>query len=199
MSKAFYDIMAMAIIATLGGCDTAPDGQADDLHQQLLIRNTFGVDQQNQVGLVITDGTTDISVESQASGIFVVRATDDGFLLMEALDVTLSEVSITDGVDLIDLRLRLGTQLAIDPEWNPQSAYGSGAADLLLDWSMRDHEAVYALSTQKMKDATFRLEVEQVDDIIHVGVSAETTEGSASGSPSVQHVDFSFAAAGTMK
>ena len=93
----------------------------------------------------------------------VLRSTSDGFLVVEDLDVKLADVDVPADafgkvIHLTDLTLRLGTQIDVDGDWNPDglAVTGEGQADLLLDWSWRlDDGTIYPLGTQKLQDAQF--------------------------------------------
>jgi hypothetical protein len=103
----------------------------------------------------------------------VLRTTDDGYLLVEDLDIHLDDVVIPAGqleptpVVLTNVDLRLGTQLAVIPQWSADgmSAYGTGKADLLLDWSLvLDNGNLWPLATQKLGAQDFTVTVELAED-----------------------------------
>ncbi|HTJ42290.1 MAG TPA: hypothetical protein VL463_09370 [Kofleriaceae bacterium] len=102
----------------------------------------------------------------------VLRSTDDGFVVVEDLDIKLADVDVpadTFGkpIHLTNLVLRLGTQIDVDGDWadSGMSVTGTGKADLLLDWAWRlDDGSIYPLATQKLKDATFDVSARELDD-----------------------------------
>ena len=103
----------------------------------------------------------------------VLRTTDDGWLLVEDLAIHLDDVVIPAGqleptpVVLTNVDLRLGTQLAVQPMWSPdgKSVWGTGKADLLLDWALvLDNGNVWPLATQKLGAQDFTVTVELADD-----------------------------------
>ncbi|MCA9675391.1 MAG: hypothetical protein H6709_05295 [Kofleriaceae bacterium] len=131
----------------------------------------------SHVGVVATDADGEVMpyVEPQVvGGRAVLRTTDDGWLLVEDLEVQLADVRIPpgelgpDAVDLTDVELRLGTQLAAEPYYSGdgRAAWGAGDADLLLDWSLVTSEdgGAWPLATQKMGAMDFTVAVVLDDD-----------------------------------
>ena len=103
-------------------------------------------------------------------GSAVLRATADGQLLVEDLDVTLDDIVVPAGelgpapLHLTDVSLHLGTQIAVDAAWAPsgESVAGSGTGDLLLDWSLvLDDGSPYQLATQKLAERPFQVAVRE--------------------------------------
>jgi hypothetical protein len=102
-----------------------------------------------------------------AQGRTALRATRDGVIVVEALEIDLSDVVVPPGTlsessyQLTDLRLRLGLQLGVAPEWSAdrRHAIGTGTADLLLDWSLVADGEVYPMATRKLENTPFQLEV----------------------------------------
>lgn len=112
----------------------------------------------------------------------VLRATEDGVLLVEDLDVALADVVVPagtigdDALHLTDVSLHLGTQIASTGDWADDSVIGVGDADLLLDWSLVLPDGTpYQLATQKLRDQMFTVVVDRADDgalTAHVMTSA---------------------------
>lgn len=171
-------LLALLSASTLGACAFDPDGVADgdSLETQLHQRAFLDLAPTSTVGVVATDadGNPMPYVEPRVTGgVAVLRTTVDGWLLVEELDVQLADVVIPpgaigpDAVTLTDVGLHLGTQLAAEPYWagDGDGAWGSGDADLLLDWSMVTSQGnVYPLATQKLGDADFTVAVTRRDD-----------------------------------
>ncbi len=98
----------------------------------------------------------------------VLRATDDGVVLVEDLDVTLDDVIVPPGtvgtapLHLTEVVLHLGTQIAAVGDWSDDSVVGRGRADLLLDWSLVLPDGTpYPLATQKLRDQMFTVVVDR--------------------------------------
>jgi hypothetical protein len=98
----------------------------------------------------------------------VLRATAEGVLLVEDLDVALDDVIVPPGtvgaapLHLTEVVLRLGTQIAATGDWRDDSVVGAGAADLLLDWSLVLPDGTpYPLATQKLSDQMFTVVVDR--------------------------------------
>ncbi|MCE9577673.1 MAG: hypothetical protein K8W52_31270 [Deltaproteobacteria bacterium] len=112
----------------------------------------------------------------------VLRATDDGVVLVEDLDVALDDVVVPPGtigtapLHLTEVVLHLGTQIAAEGDWSEHSVIGAGAADLLLDWSLVLPDGTpYPLATQKLRDQMFTVVVDRTDSgaiTAHVMTSA---------------------------
>jgi hypothetical protein len=104
-----------------------------------------------------------------------VRATETGVLVVEALEIDLSDVTVPAGavspetIDVTELQLRLGIQLAVVPTWSEdgRTAVGTGRADLLLDWAIANDNGVFPMSTRKLEDTPFEVEVylDEHDDV----------------------------------
>lgn len=162
---------------SLAACAFQEDGVPDDsLEAQLHQRAFLDLAPSSQVGVVATDADGNVMpyVEPRVTGgRAVLRTTEDGWLLLEDLDVQLADVVIPpgaigdDAVTLTDVDLHLGTQLEAEPYWSGDGngAWGSGDADLLLDWSMVTSEGnTYPLATQKLGDAGFTVAVRRLED-----------------------------------
>jgi hypothetical protein len=103
-----------------------------------------------------------------AGGQVILRSSGDGWLLVEDLEIQLEDVTIPAGeladqpIYVTDIELRLGTQIAAQPFWagDGRAVWGTGDADLLLDWSwLLPNGDVYPLATQKLGAAEFTLAV----------------------------------------
>ncbi len=163
-------ILGAALVATsTGACYFDADGvdATPDLAARLGTRQFLDLAPSSHVGVVATDaggGAMPYVEPEVVGGRAVLRMSDDGWLLVEDLEVQLADVRIPpgelgpDAVELTDVWLRLGTQLASTPFWSGdgQAAWTSGDADLLLDWSLvtRDGDA-WPLATQKIADMDF--------------------------------------------
>lgn len=162
---------------SLAACAFEDDGLvSDSLETQLHQRVFLDLAPSSTVGVVATDadGNPMPYVEPRVTGgRAVLRTTEDGWLLVEDLDVQLADVVIPpgaigdDAVTLTEVGLHLGTQLAAEPYWagDGDGAWGSGDADLLLDWSMVTSQGdVYPLATQLLGDAEFTVAVRRDED-----------------------------------
>lgn len=109
-----------------------------------------------------------------------LRATNDGFVIVEALAIDLGDVTVRKDwpsehtVELTGIQLRLGTQLAIDAEWTELRVSGTGRADLLMDWAIRTEDGdVLPLATQRARDVEVYVDASAVPgDRLHGSVSA---------------------------
>ncbi len=158
-------------------CAFQDDGVANDsLESQLHQRAFLDIAPSSTVGVVATDAEGEVMpyVEPRViGGRAVLRTTEDGWLLVEDLEVQLADVVIPpgaigdDAITLTDVDLHLGTQLATEPYWSAdgEGAWGTGDADLLLDWSMVTSQGnAYPLATQMLGDADFTIGVRRADD-----------------------------------
>lgn len=144
----------------------APD---EALHLRLGVREALILEPESDIAISATDGDGNLLPELDPSvrgGNAVLRSTDSGLLLVEKLDVYLSDVRVppnvlySESVDLTDIEVRLGTQLVIEAEWDRsgQWAAGTGTADLLLDWAVRAPDGdVHPLATQRLRDVDFHV------------------------------------------
>jgi hypothetical protein len=161
---------ALALGASACAFDPAGAGGLG-LEDRLQTRVFLDLAPTSQVGVCAydADGRSLPYVEpAVAGGRAVLRTTGDGWLLVEDLDIELDDVTIPPGelgpgpIELTDVRLRLGTQLAVRPFWSGdgQAAWGTGEADVLLDWAWRlSEERVYPLATQRLGEAAFTVTV----------------------------------------
>lgn len=172
----FKTPIAIVVAAlTLTGCafDEGVDPVGDEtLYSRLGTRETLVLEPTSLVGVVASDNEGNplpCMQPSVESGTAVLRSTKSGLLLVEDLEIELSDVVIPPGVihsediHLTNIRLQLGTQIALEPDWTAGgglSVEGAGTADLLFDWSvLSDSGAVYPLATQRLRDAEFLVEV----------------------------------------
>ncbi len=171
-------LFAVALAATTGACafDDAGVEPDNELAAQLETRAFLDLAPSSHVGVVATGGGGEALpyVEPQVvGGRAVMRTTIDGWLLIEDLEIQLADVTIPPGelgpnpIRLTDVELRLGTQLAAVPYYSGdgRAAWGTGAADLLLDWSMVTREGdTYPLATQRLGESDFTVSV-VLDDV----------------------------------
>jgi len=162
---------------TLSACaaqaaDDAQPGQ-DNLKSRLGARETLALERTSSVhmGVRETDAAMDNMSPSVLGGHTTMRATSDGFVIVEALSIDLSDVSIDKQwpsphtVELTAIQLRLGSHLAIDAEWVGDRATGVGRADLLMDWAMRtDDGEILPLATQRARDVELTVDVRMAAD-----------------------------------
>ena len=161
----------LALGASACTFDGAGLGDESALGAQLESRVFLDLAPSSHVGVAAydADGNQLPYVEPKvAGGRVVLRATPDGWLLVEDLDIRLEDVTIpagelsTEPIQLSDIELRLGTQLAAEPFWagDGRAVWGTGGADLLLDWSwLTPDGGAYPLATQQLGEAEFTLAV----------------------------------------
>jgi hypothetical protein len=184
-------VATAAGLTGLGGCAFDGGGELAEreaLEERLQSRAFLDLDASSQVGVLATDsdGNQLPCVQPTITGgTAVLRSTESGLLLVEDLDVRLSDVMIgagvygSDPIRLTDVVLRLGTQIVTEPAWGEGGigATGSGEADLLLDWAVvSDSGEVYPLATQRLGETSFAVEVALRDDdtlAAHVGTTIE--------------------------
>jgi hypothetical protein len=167
-------ILALAVAIPACSYDTGgADPNATPLRSELGHRAFLDLARDSRIGVTATgpDGARMPDVNPTVTGgRAVLRSTEDGFLIVEDLDVKLADVTVPAGtfgdkpVKLTDLVLRLGTQIDIDGDWAPtgMSVSGEGTGDLLLDWSwILDDGTIYPLATQKLKSAPFQVQVRE--------------------------------------
>jgi hypothetical protein len=161
------------LATSAGACAFDGEGieESPDLASRLGTRQFLELAPSSHVGVVATDadGEPMPYVEPQVvGGRAVLRLTDDGWLLVEDLEVQLADVRIPPGelgpdqVELTDVWLRLGTQLDASPFWSGdgRAAWATGDADLLLDWSLvTDDVGAWPLATQKIEAMDFTIGV----------------------------------------
>jgi len=135
-----------------------------------------------------TDGVMLAGVEPQVTGgRAVLRATDTGLLLVEALEVSLGDATLPGGtvgprpLRLSELELRLGTQLVVEPTWGADgiSVTGAARADLLFDMALVDASGTYPLGSQILRDQPFTLRADLDGDVIRVHLET-TADGTVS-------------------
>ncbi len=201
-------IVAIAFVA-LGGCafDTGSESSSvPTLYQRLGTRETLTLEAPNLVGVAAYDkqGQPIPCLQPNiVGGEAVLRATDEGVVLVEALDIELSDILIEQGVvsetneiRLVDIQLRLGTPLSVIPEWTNRDtrAVGTGKADLLMDWSLlADNGDRLPLATQRMRDVEFFVEARlRTDHRVTVAVTT-AVEGTIWDLGRIELSDFSMA------
>jgi len=188
-----YTAFAFALAATaFGTACSFDDGRsfdADgrDLRDRLATRQTLLIQPPSEVGVTALNaaGAPVPCVQPTVEGgRTLVRADADDLLLVDKLDVSLSDVYVpasettypTD-LTLTDVEVRLGTQLVVAPEWSFDGSFavGRGRADLLLDWSVLDTDGeVLPLATQLLRDVEFDVFVEiDSEDRILADVNAD--------------------------
>jgi hypothetical protein len=181
--------LAPFLLATsLTACafDGSGVGESGDLASQLEGRAFLDLAPTTTVGVCAygADGNELPYVEPKVQdGRAVLRTTADGWLLVEDLDIQLDDVTIPAGqlgpdpVVLTNVELHLGTQLAVQPFWSGggDAAWGTGEADLLLDWALvLDDGTPWALATQRLGAAEFTVGVELTEDgsvVAHVNTA----------------------------
>jgi hypothetical protein len=174
------------------------------LYSRLGVRENLVLEPTSLVGVAAIDNDGNALPCLQPSvvgGTVILRATNSGLLLVEKLEIELSDVTIQAGViygepiHLTDMRFQLGTQIAIESEWNPTRVDGAGVADLLLDWAVLDDSGqVYPLATQRIRDAEFMVSV-GLDEFDNVTASVTTAIAGHIGSFAnrIELADFSMA------
>ncbi len=169
-------------------CAFEPDGGGGDgLATQLRKRAFLDVSTESDVAVSATarGGQALDVAPSVLGGQAVLRTTEDGWLLVEDLEIPLADVTVPPGVladrpvTFTDLALRLGTQLAVKPlaplDTDAVSLVGWGDADLLLDWSMLswDGKDVFPLAMRRIADAPFAVALElDADGALHASITA---------------------------
>jgi hypothetical protein len=169
----------LALAATIPACTFDAGGADADsvtpLRATLGHRAFLDLAGDSRVGVTATgpDGASMPDVTPTVTGgRAVLRSTEDGFVVVEYMNVKLADVEVPAGtfgarpITLTDLSLRLGTQVDIDGDWAPSglSVTGAGTGDVLLDWSMLlEDGSHYQLATQKLAHAPFDVAV-SVDD-----------------------------------
>ena len=167
-------VLAAAIPACTFDGSGADADTASPLRANLVRRAFLDLGDDSRVGVTARtiDGMPMPDVQPTVTGgKAVLRATDDGFVIVEDLDVRLADVTVPCAgggkpVHLTDLALRLGTQIDADGDWGADgmTVTGDGTGDLLLDWSwVLDDGTIYPLATQKLSRAPFSLHVQQDD------------------------------------
>ena len=204
----------VAAVVALSGCafDDSGDvlGQEESLHHRLGTRENLVLEPTSLVGIAAVDenGEPVPCVQpTVVGGTAVLRSTEDGLLLVEDLEIQMSDITIKEGlileqdIHLTDIVLRLGTQIVIEADWADAGvrAQGSGTADLLLDWAtVADSGNVYPLATQRLRDSEFLVDVVLNEDgTIGASVTSAVEGELASFTNKVQLSDFSMAVSAT--
>lgn len=204
-----HTLIAAIAALTVTGCtydqgyDEVP---TDSLYARLGTREALVLEPTSLVGVAAydDDGNSLPCLQPTVSGgDAMLRSTKTGLLLVEALEIDLTDVKIEPGVlhsepvQLTDIDLRLGTQIVIEAEWSDDGTHaeGVGHADLLMDWAvLSDEGEVLPLATQKLRDVEFavRADLDEQGDI-HVQVFSQV-EGKIGGFANrIELSDFSMA------
>ncbi len=173
--KTFHILPAVlpAILFT-AACGFEPDGGGDSLATQLRQRAFLDVSSDSDVAVSATArGGQNLDVNPGVlGGQAVLRTTQDGWLLVEDLEIPLDDVTVPPGmlserpVVFTDISLRLGTQLAVRPlapiDDESVSLVGWGDADLLLDWAMLSWDGTqhFPLAMRRIADVPFAVAIE---------------------------------------
>lgn len=163
-----------ALILSACTSDPAEPGPADPaLRSELGGRQMLSIETSSAVELGLAQDEVDMLPVRPAvlGGHAQVRATADGFLVIEDLQLNLADVSVDKTwpsphtVQLTGISFRLGTQLAVDAVWTDDHAVGEGTADLLMDWAIRTEDGeVLPLATQRARDVVLTVDVMLDDD-----------------------------------
>jgi hypothetical protein len=182
-------LLATALSATLftAACGFAPDGGGEGLATQLRQRAFLDITKDSDVAVSATGrGGQSLAVNPNVlGGEAILRTTQDGWLLVEDLEIPLDDVTVPPGmlsdrpVVFTDIVLRLGTQLAVEPlapvDEADVSLVGWGDADLLLDWSMLswDGQDHLPLAMRRIADVPFAVAVQMdADGELHASITA---------------------------
>jgi len=155
-------------------CGFSPEGGGEGLATQLRKRAFLDVSRDSDVAVSATGrGGQNLDVNpSVLGGEAILRTTQDGWLLVEDLEIPLDNVTVPPGmlsdrpVVFTDIVLRLGTQLAVAPlapiDGETVALAGWGDADLLLDWAMLswDGQNHLPLAMRRIADVPFAVAVE---------------------------------------
>jgi hypothetical protein len=168
---------AILIPSLLAACSFEPADGSASLADQLRRRVVLDISTDSAVAVSATArGGQPLDVDPTVlGGQAVLRTTEDGWLLVEDLDIPLDDVTVPPGVlsdrpvTFTDLYLRLGTQLAVPllaPLGDDTTALaGFGDADLLLDWAMLSWEGdVLPLAMRRIADAPFTVNLALDDE-----------------------------------
>jgi hypothetical protein len=187
--KTSLSLLATALSATLftAACGFAPDGGGEGLATQLRQRAFLDITKDSDVAVSATGrGGQSLAVNPNVlGGEAILRTTQDGWLLVEDLEIPLDDVTVPPGmlsdrpVVFTDIVLRLGTQLAVEPlapvDEADVSLVGWGDADLLLDWSMLswDGQDHLPLAMRRIADVPFAVAVQMdADGELHASITA---------------------------
>jgi hypothetical protein len=180
------DKLAFLPIALVAACSFEPTDGSSGLADQLRRRAFLDISTDSAVEVSATArGGQALDVDPTVlGGQAVLRTTEDGWLLVEDLDIPLDDVTVPAGllsdrpVTFTDLYLRLGTQLAVPllaPLGDDTTALaGFGDADLLLDWAMLSWEGdVLPLAMRRIADAPFTVNLALDDEHrLHASINA---------------------------
>ena len=168
-------VTAALALAVVPGClydeSGVDDAETSPLLHRLGDRAVLTLEDSSHIAITATgaDGQRLPTMEADIiQGRTALRSTREGVIVVEALEIDLSDVVVPPGVlaesayHVTDLRLRLGLQLGVEPEWSPdhRHAIGRGHADLLLDWSLVADGETYPMATRKLENTPFELEVD---------------------------------------
>jgi hypothetical protein len=202
-------IAFLVSFVALTGCsfDSADETAGlETLYERLGTRETLTLEDPSLVGVAAYDkqGEPLECVQPNVmAGDAVLRATADGVLLVEAIDIDLSDIEIEAGVvfddkpiNITDIHLKLGTQIAIEPEWSPdgKTASGVGHADLLMDWALLADDGEHLpLATQRIRNAEFHVEARLERDGRVTASVTTAVDGTIWDFSAVELADFSMA------
>jgi hypothetical protein len=169
-------LVAAALVAALApGCfydeSGVDDAETSPLLHRLGTRAVLTLEDSSHIAITATgaDGQRLPAMEADiVQGRAALRATPEGVIVVEALEIDLSDVAVPPGAlsesayHLTDLQLRLGIQLGVVPEWSEdrRHAIGHGQADLLLHWSLAVDGEIYPMATRKLAGTPFDIEVD---------------------------------------
>lgn len=201
-------IITLVAGLALVGCAFDEEGPGtetgESLYERLGTRETLVIGPSSLVGISAYDqnGETLPCVQpSIVGGIAVLRSTNSGLLLVEDLEIELTDVIVEAGVihseeiHLTDLRLQLGTQIAIETDWIDGKAGGAGKADLLMDWAVQtDKGEILPLATQRARGTEFvvKVSLDETTDVVTVEVTASIEGRIGSFANRIELSDFSM-------
>jgi len=185
-------IVTAALVAALapgcfyddGGVDPA---EASPLLYRLGTRAVLDLQDTSHIAITATDldGRRLPSIEADiVDGVAALRATPSGVIVVDALEIDLSDVEVPAGtlspaaLQVTDLKLRLGVQLATVPTWSEdrRHAVGTGSADLLLEWALVIDGELTPMATRKLEASPFEIAVD-LDDNGNVTARITTSVG----------------------
>ena len=202
-------VVGMLALAACSFDEGIDPGEVDEsLQHRLGTRETLVLEPTSLIGVtaVDEDGTELPCLEPDvAGGSAVLRSTEDGLLLVEKLDVQLTDVTVEAGVvydapiHLTDIELRLGTLLVLEPAWGSDRAAATGTADILMDWALLDDDGDHLpMATQRLRSAEFAVEVAIAEDGSVTAAVTTGVEGRLAGyAGKVELTDFSMAVQAT--
>lgn len=167
-------VTAALALALVPGCvydeSGVDDAETSPLLHRLGRRAVLALEDSSHIAITATgaEGQRLPTMEAEIiEGRTALRATPEGVIVVEALEIDLSDVIVPPGAlsesayHLSHLQLRLGIQLGVVPEWDAERrhAIGRGTADLLLDWSLTIDGEVYPMATRKLENTPFEIEV----------------------------------------